>query len=315
MRAVYSLLAAASCHFALGGAYAFEMPPAPISASPAPEPTAFDDLRLVDRNAPPFRFSKTLFRWAGQAPNYETGGPEKIVTDRPHFSEASSLVGLGRVQLETGYTIFRDEDAGTVVHTQSFPEPLLRVGMLAEWFEFRLAYNYLDERTSGPLGTQSLSGSDDIYLGAKLALTEQHGALPEMAIFPQMRVPTGCSAFTSGEVLPGFNFAYSWMLNDWIELECNSQMNRRLDDGGHYYTEAIQTANIEYELSEKLNAFTEWFVFVPSGAVSAQTQHYFHGGFWYLVTPNIQFDIHAGVGLSHASDDLAFTGVGFSCRY
>ena len=260
---------------------------------------------------------KTLFRWSSEsAEPDEEEHEDKIVTDRPHFSEASSLVGLGRVQLETGYTYFRDSNNGSVVQTHSFGEPLLRAGVFAEWFEFRLGYTYLVEQSRVPGGPSTrFSGSDDLYVGAKLALTEQSGWLPEMAIFPQARVPTGSSAFTNSQVLPGFNFAYSWKLNDWLELECNTQLNRRRDDVSHFYTEFIQTVNFEYELTETVGAFTEWFVFVPSGAVSAETQHYFHGGFVYFVNNNIQLDIHSAVGLNRAADNLAFTGVGFSIRY
>ena len=120
-----------------------------------------------------FRYQKTLFQWSGSEGS-ESEEPEvdRIVTDRPHFSEASSLVGLGTVQLETGYSFFRNEDGGVKTTLKSFPEPLLRVGVLAEWFEFRLAYNYLIERTSSPLGSSRASGSDDLYLGAKLALAK-----------------------------------------------------------------------------------------------------------------------------------------------
>lgn len=273
---------------------------------------------------------KTLFRWSVARDESENDDEDpRLVTDRPHFSEASNLVGLGRIQLETGYSLFRDHDEGPViathplpgpppgqvVTTHSFPEPLLRMGILADWFEFRLGYNFLVETTSDSIAGRSvLRGSDDMYVGAKLALTEQAGWLPEMALFPQMRVPTGSPAFTSKQVLPGFNLAYSWKVNDLIEIECNTQMNRRHEDGDHFYTEAIQTVNIEYDLSRRWGAFTEWIVFVPSGAVSAQTQHYFHGGFVYFVTNNVQLDIHSAVGLNKAADDLAFTGVGFSIR-
>ena len=224
-------------------------------------------------------------------------------------------MGLGRVQLETGYTYFRDSNNGTVVQTQSFGEPLLRAGLFAEWFEFRLGYTYLVEQTNivgGP--SQRFSGSDDLYVGAKLALTEQVGWLPEMAIFPQARVPSGNSAFTNEQVLPGFNFAYSWTFNDWLELECNTQLNRRRDDASHFYTEFIQAVNFEYQLTHRIGAFTEWICFVPSGSLTAQTQHYFHGGFVYFVNNNIQLDIHSSVGLNRAADNLAFTGVGFSIR-
>lgn len=265
-----------------------------------------------------WRSWKTLTAWraASDAPEEEPDEEEdSLVTDRPHVSEASSLVGLGRVQLETGYTYFLDREDGVTVQRHSFPEPLLRAGLFAEWFELRLGWNYLVEQTSPLPGGGRQDGADDMYVGAKLALTEQAGWLPEMAIFPQMRVPTGSRYFTNHEVLPGFNLAYSWKLNDWLELECNTQSNRRRDDVGHFYTEWFQSANVEYQLTDRIGAFTEWFVTMPSGALAAGTQHYFHGGFVYLVTRDIQLDIHSAIGLSRASDDLAFTGVGFSVRY
>lgn len=260
---------------------------------------------------------KTLLNWTfDEAEQGGDGEDDRIVTDRPHFSEASSLVGLGIVQLETGYSYFRDEEGGTVVQTHSFPEPLLRMGLFADWFEFRLGYNYLVQPINDPLfGRSRLSGSDDLYVAAKLGLAKQAGWLPEVAIFPQIRVPTGSPAFTNEQVLPGFNLAYSWKINSLLELECNTQLNRRRDDADHFYTEFIQTANLEYDFTERFGAFTEWFCFVPSGSLAAQTQHYFHAGFVFFPSKDIQLDIHSAVGLSAASDDLAFTGGGFSCRF
>ncbi len=259
--------------------------------------------------------AKTLFSWNGQQVVDDGPDDPRLVTDRPHFSEASSLVGLGVVQLETGYSIFSDRENGTRTTTHSFPEPLLRMGLFAEWFEFRLASNYLVEHTSANTGSRTVSGTDDMYLGAKVALAEQAGVLPELAVFPQMRSPTGSSAFSSGQVLPGVNIAYSWKLNDLLELECNTQFNNRRDDLAHTYLEAIQTFNLEYDLSDRVGAFTELIGFMPSGALIAKPEYYFHGGFVFFLSENVQLDIHAGTGLNRAAADLAFTGAGLSWRY
>lgn len=257
---------------------------------------------------------KTLMSWNGAEADHHEPNP-KLVTDRPHFSEASSLVGLGRVQIETGYTITSDHSNGIRTITQSFGEPLLRAGIGAEWFEFRLATTALTESVSFAGNSRFASGVDDIYIGAKLAITEQAGALPEFAIFPQARLPSGSSAFTSDRFLPGVNLAYSWMLNDWIELECNTQFNNRRDDLAHTYTEFIQTANVEYEFAEALGGFTEVIAFIPSGSLSALPEYYFHAGLVVFPNDDVQFDMHAGVGLNSAAANLAFTGVGLSWRY
>lgn len=283
--------------------------------SSAAEPTiTLDEAWLRPTASRSFRHEKSLFRWAGQGPA-EPGRSETIITDRPHLSEASNLVGLGTAQLECGYSYFHDRNAGVTSEGHSFGEALLRLGIFAEWFELRLADGYLMERTRDPVnGNTRIRGFDDLYLGAKLALTTQDGVLPEMAIFPQMRLPVGHDAFSNDEVLPGYLFAYSWTINDWLELECNNQANRRIDDSGHSYVELIQTANFEVTLTDRLGSFYEFVMFTPTGALTAQTEYYFHTGVVYLLADNVQVDIHSAIGLNEAAADWAFTGVGISFR-
>lgn len=258
---------------------------------------------------------RTLFSWGiRELQAEEEAGP--IVTDRPHFSEASSLVGLGRWQIETGYTYFGNSGNGARESTSSLPEALFRIGMLAEWFELRIGANFITNQSQLAGASDSNGGFDDLYLGAKLALFQQKGWLPEVAIFPQTRVPVGQVELSDHAWLPGFNLAYSWVLNDWLELECNTQLNRRKNDTEAFYAEFIQTANLEYQLKEKLGAFTEWFGLMPSGANSSSVgpEHYFHGGFVYLITPNLQYDVHAALGLNEHADDF-FAGTGLSARF
>ncbi|MCE9562381.1 MAG: transporter [Planctomycetes bacterium] len=59
-----------------------------------------------------------------------------------------------------------------------------------------------------------------------------------------------------------------------------------------------------------------WFAFFPTGVIVAVVgpQQYLDGGFTLRVTPNIQFEIRAGVGLNRQSDDF-FAGTGFAVRY
>jgi len=263
------------------------------------------------------RGPKTLLEWSNAVHEEEEEDPNpRIITDRPHIAEAASLVGLGRVQVETGYTYFRDSEAGTTVQTHSFPEPLFRIGMFREWFEFRLQYNYFIEETNDPVvGRTVLRGSDDIYIGAKIALAEQSGFFPELTIFPQMRVPSGHPNFTAGEVLPGMNFAYAWMVTEKLEIEANTQVNKRRDETiDHFYTEILQTVNFEYDLVEKIMLFNEFVLFSPVGAQEAQVEYYVHPGLHYFIMPNVQLDFHAAVGLNRAADDM-FGGVGFSWRW
>ncbi len=260
--------------------------------------------------------AESLFSWRGESDWHSPATErDRLVTDRPHICEATSTVGKGRIQLETGYSFFGDNSSGIKTQTHSFPEPLLRYGMFAEWFELRLATNYLVERQQmvGQPGSTK-SGTDDMLIAAKVALFKQDRWLPDFTVFPQMRLPTGSSSFSAGEVLPGVNLAYSWAVTEVIEIECNTVFNEK-NDGSTNYLETFQGINIEYDLGDKWLLFTEYALFSPSGNVSAQFEHYFHAGAQYFLTPNWQLDVHAAVGLNKASTNLAFTGVGLSARF
>lgn len=254
----------------------------------------------------------TLFQWS-----YGTsfsGGPdldEHIVTDRPDFTEASVTVGRGVLQIESGYTYISDNDGTTRTTSHSYPETLFRYGIFADWLELRVAQNYAGEDD----GLLQNSGAKDLYLGIKIALTPQEGWLPEMAIVPQMTVPTGHDAFTGDRVLPGLNWLYGWDINDFLSMGASTQFNSAVDeDSRNVYTQWAQSWTIGYSLSEKLGAYTEWFAFFPHGADTALPECYFDGGFTYLFTDNIQLDVRAGVGLNEAADDF-FAGPGLSIRF
>jgi hypothetical protein len=265
----------------------------------------------------PLHAQGTLFQWSyGEGGE---GGPdlsEPLVTDRPDFTEASSTVGLGVMQLEAGYTYVYDDDDSGSFRAHSFPESLLRVGMLADWLEFRMAWNYVEETTTEFGGQRQLqTGSEDLYLGFKIGLTGQEGILPEMALMPQMTVPTGSSDFNAGEVLPGLNWLYGWDVNDWIATGGSTQANRALDDDtDEPYLEIAQSWTVGYSLADWLGMYTEWFALIPDGADVNPTEHYANGGFTFLVTNNVQFDVRAGVGLNEDADDF-FTGAGFAIRH
>jgi len=262
---------------------------------------------------------KALFEWAvgpevAEKPEQE----DRIITDRPDFTEASVTVGQGRVQLEAGYTYYRDRAAGATRVTQTYPEALLRVGVLSDWLELRLGSTYEHSRTTafGQI-TEHLSGCDDLYLGTKVALTEQKAHLPETAIIFQATLPTAAGPLSAGKVLPGINLLFGWdVVPDFLTVGGSFQGNRVVDDTGHGYIEFAQSLTIGYQLTRQFGAFTEWFAFYPASAIAPDvtSQHYFNGGFSYLVTPDFQLDIRAGWGLNHHADDF-FAGAGFAVRY
>lgn len=239
------------------------------------------------------------------------GLDEPLMSDRPDFTEASSVVGRGVLQIESGYTYgFKSDSAGSI-KSHSIGEPLFRYGIFRNWLEMRVGWNYSAEK----VGSNTTDGAEDLYLGCKLGLTAQEGILPEMALVPQMKVPTGSRSFTGNKTLPGCNWLYGWDINDSLSTAGSTQFNRAIDGiSGKTYTEWAQSWTIGYGLTDKLGAYTEWFGIFPQNADSDQTQNYFNGGFTYSVTNDLQFDVRAGKGLNDASDDY-FIGSGLVLRF
>ncbi len=262
---------------------------------------------------------KTLFSWkTGEngADKDEADEEDEIVTDRPDFTESSTNVGKGRVQLEMGYTYSQNRDQG-VQNAHSYPEILLRVGMFADWFELRIGQNMSNSRAFGADGGAfNTIGGEDMYLGIGLALTEQAGILPESRLIVQATVPTGSDSLSANRMLPGLNYTYSWVLNDFLSLAGSTQGNASVDADGFNYVEYAQSLSVGYSLTEKLGAFTEFFAFFPHGAQAADTtaEYYFNGGFTYRFTPTFQFDIRSGVGLNRHAEDF-FLGSGFAIKF
>ncbi|MEE3370209.1 MAG: transporter [Planctomycetota bacterium] len=275
-----------------------------------------DEAAVVLPHAIDDRDLGNLFQWS-RNPSY-SGGPdldEPLVSDRPDFTEASSTVGRGVSQFEVGYTYTYDVDGGRRVRSQSMGEPLLRRGMFADWFELRLGLFPINERVRDGVSSRTTVGTEDLYLGAKLGITPQDGVLPEMALIPQMTVPTGSDDFSAGEVLPGALWAYSWELESGCELSANTQMNRAIDEvSARTYWELAQSVAIGFDLVGRFGGYTEWYAMFPSSSESARVEHYFNGGITYLCHKDLQLDFRAGTGLSESSDDF-FLGIGFVARF
>ena len=261
---------------------------------------------------PNFTTRSFLFGWPGQSSDdLRLDLNEPLVTDRPDFTEASSTVGRGVSQFEIGYTYFNDAAGGVTTDAHSYPEILLRQGLFRDWFELRVAYN------AGSVndGVTTINGSEDLYVGAKIGLTPQSGFLPEMAIIPQATFATGSDEFTTGESLFGVNWLYSWTLSDTLSFAGSTQFNESVDGvTGNQYIQWAQSLAIGKSITDQFGTYLEWFALFPDDADTDGVEQFLNGGFSYLLSDNIQWDIRAGVGLNEGAQDF-FAGTGLSIRF
>src|SRR5581483_3886711 len=239
------------------------------------DPPATVDLWQQEKNGADEKEAKsrkrprTLFEWAigREQEAEEDEEPEPIPNDRPHNTESPTTVGRGRVQLEAGYSYHRDRLNGTTIASHSFPETLLRVGMFADWFEFRIAQNFLTETQRG-VENSRVAGGEDLYLGLKFALTKQKSLLPESSLVLQANVPSGQRDLTSHHFNPGLALWMGWELSEKAELEAGVVGSRATgrfstpagllfppqDVGEHddIYWQTLIAVSLEYSLTPKL---------------------------------------------------------------
>lgn len=241
------------------------------------------------------------------APLHAQRGP--LVADRPDFTEAAATVGRGVVQLEFGYTYEDDR--------HSLGETLLRVGVLSEAVELRLGLSPVSVRAGTDGRRSTRTGTEDLYLGIKLALAEQEGLRPALVILPQMTVPTGSDAFTSGRTLPGVNFIYGWDVAEDVALAGSTQMNRAVTESRgaeEEYAEWAQSAVAGFSVGARAGFYAEWFAFFHAEPDGTRTEHYANGGFTWSFSDDLQWDVRAGAGLNDSATGF-FAGTGLVVRF
>jgi hypothetical protein len=239
---------------------------------------------------------------------------ERLDPDRPHLPEASTTVGKGRVLVEGGYTF--NASGPSPVSAHDYPETLVRIGVLANWFEVRAGQNFITQKRSLSGVTTTVTGPQDLYLGVKFALTEQKRYLPEIAVIPQMTVPTGSAAVTAGKTLPGINVDGTWEIaKDRYGIEFVIGNNRVADDPQHSHFEFDTGITNVFQVTRKLEAFGEWDAFYPSGSFdpTAGVRHYAVGGLVFFATRNVAVDFRAGAGLNAQANRFVI-GTGFAFR-
>lgn len=236
-----------------------------------------------------------------------------LIADRPDFTEGPSTVGLGAAQIELGYTFGRGREGGATVIAHSLGEPLLRLGLFAEWLELRFGAGLIARRTQMNGASLDDNGFDDLYLGVKLALSEQNGVIPALGILPQATFPTGSDGFSGGKVLPGLNLVYSWDVTGAFSLSGGTQVNRAVGEEGGAIAEWAQSLSGGIGLGDRHGLYGEWFALFSDEPGGMLAEHYLNTGLTWLPMDDLQWDIRVGVGLNDRAEDVFF-GTGFALR-
>jgi hypothetical protein len=263
---------------------------------------------------------------ASESPEAE---PEEdhIETDRDSFTPATTTVRPGRIVLETAYTF---QDNRDVAETHSFPEFLARIG-ITKRLEFRVGWNYevggAANSSSGNTGDggndtpdgmpgigmpeeKKLERDSRIAYGAKLALTEQEGFVPESAVILQGFTPTTGPSSTTTFV---GTYVLGWKLkSDW-KLDAAVRYGTAEEDGDRFGNFAPSVV-LRVPVGERWTAHAEWFGIFSDHREEDSDIEYFSPGVHYLVTPDLEVGVRVGWGLTDQSARF-FSNAGVGLRF
>ncbi|MGH7571430.1 MAG: transporter [Gemmatimonadota bacterium] len=228
-----------------------------------------------------------------------------LVTDRPDFTESALTVPRGDVQLESGYTLTRADDADE----HALGEILLRIGVAGR-LEARIG---LGSHAWSEAPGEDPSGFEDPALGLKLVLSEETetGGLAA-AVLAGTSVPVGDEDVGEDEWQPEITLALSRGIADGLSIGGNLGY-AYASEGGDRFDQGSASLALGMELSERWGSYVEAFTIFPSDA-SGEDAAVVNGGFTFLVHPLLQLDARAGAGLTEAAPDF-FLGVGIARRW
>lgn len=227
---------------------------------------------------------------------------DDIKTDRPDQTETASIVPAGRFQMENGFTYQKSEKDREYI----FPTSLLKFG-LANRIELRVIEEFEYMESEDVTG----SGLKPLIIGAKYNLISEAGCVPEISLITQVELPkVASSVFKARYIAPELRLLFDHSIGSQAEVGSNVGLQWDDEDGLPIYEYTI-SPNID--ISEKLAAYIEEFAFLKA---NTHGQHWIDGGFIFLATKNLQFDISAGYEITKVNHHTHqyFQSVGMSFR-
>ena len=224
-----------------------------------------------------------------------------IQTDRPDQTECPFIVPENYFQFENGFSFEKTNNDESEILA---PSVLLKYG-INDVFELRLINELLFDKDNDA----TVAGMNPVLIGFKTRLFKEKGVLPTTSFIAHVMLPKIATArFQKTNFAPEFRFTMQHSVSQKQTLSYNlgAEWN-----GENSITSYIYTLASGYSFSEKISGYVEFYGFLTKNDSS---DHRFDGGFCYLIHPNHQIDISAGIGLSEASPKY-FVGFGYSFRF
>jgi hypothetical protein len=233
---------------------------------------------------------------------------DPIQPDRPDFTNGTSIIPLGKLQFEGGYTYTHQR--GLSVGTLG--EGLLRIPR-SERFELRVGVPTMVQTRENQTRTTTYEGTE---LGFKWKIAEGNPDAglkkPGVAVLGATTLPIAVSAEGRKHLLPSVSLLLDAELSKRLEIGANFGMGNEQDENGVYH-QMFGSAVAEYALQERLHGYVEYYRFFASSNHLPDTP-FLNAGLSYLTSKNDAVDLRIGRQLNGLSQNI-FIGSGISHRW
>ena len=227
---------------------------------------------------------------------------EPLSPDRPgEGTDAASVVGKGKVQLEAG--LLREWEQREAYVFWQYPTALLRYGIF-DRVEIRASSGLVTGRTAaGPLWSP-------LDVSTKIAIIGQpQGWLPQLALLAGLTLPrTGSDAVQSRFTQPRIVLLMNHSLTSWLGITTNLGAHWENDSPETIYRYAV---SFDLSLSDRVGAFAEFYGDLPE---ASSNDHLFNSGFTFLINNDLQLDLAAGTAFTSGAPDF-YVGAGVAVRW
>jgi len=238
----------------------------------------------------------------GQNQTPGESAPPAITTDRPAFTDASTVVPNGVLLFENGFTA----TGGHGQRSFDFPETLARFGLTSKT---ELRFTPPDYFQNYNSGSGFGSGWGDLSLGLKQQLVASSAGF-DASVVIALSFPSGANIISSHGYDPQLLVPWSYSLSkDWTAAGMFALLAPT--QGGSHNVTGQGSFLMDRQITRRWDAFTEYGGYFPQ---RGGPEHLVHVGSAFKLTPNQQIDFHYGFGLSRAAVDH-FVGFGYSFQF
>lgn len=260
-------------------------------------------------------FPAALSLWPAPAPAQLRTAEPPICTDRPTRANVACTVPAGRVQIESdvsAWTMMRGGGDRTDVVAPL--NPVVKLG-LDDATDVEANFPpLLLVRTRNAGGVERRRGIGDLTLRIKHRLTAAN-TNAQVALIPFVKAPIakrgiGNRRWEGGLVVPvQFNLPEQTTLTFGPEIDLLADA-----DGRGRHVQLVGLVNLSRALTPRLTAYAELWTAQNYDPAATVRQHSADAALAYLLTPTLQIDMGANIGLNRVTPDMQVYA-GISTRF